>query len=346
MGAFFGAAEEDEFQFSFTADKTYRIKLKSSPPVNVGLEILEGRTGVRLGFSLQSEHDADLIGEAAEVAAQADIAIVFTGHDPQWETEGLDQSGFHLPRNGSQDAMVQAVAAANKNTIVVNSTGVAVAMPWLSQIPAVLQAWFPGQEAGNAIADVLTGAVTPEGRLPVSFPKRLEDSPAYGNFPGTMIDGRLEVEYAEGIFVGYRHYDRVDPDKVNFAFGHGLSYTTFSYGEMKVEVTSEDSYLVSLDVTNTGNVAGAAVVQVYVGKGEAAKRDDPKKVLAGFQKVRLRSGARKTAQISICCRDFAYFNETSHRWEVEGVYGFMLGESAANILQTIPVEVHARSWDP
>ncbi|KAH7139922.1 glycoside hydrolase superfamily [Dactylonectria estremocensis] len=347
MGAFFGAASEDEFTMYLEGGRPYRLKIRSSPPVNVGLEILEGRTGMRLGFSLQSEHEADLVGEAAALAAQADLAIVFTGHDSQWETEGLDQHGFHLPRNGSQDAMVQAVVAANKKTVVVNSTGVAIAMPWLDQVPAILQAWFPGQESGNAISDVLTGVINPEGRLPVSFPRYLEDAPAFGNFPGAVIDGRLEVQYAEGVFIGYRHYDRVGQDKVNFAFGHGLSYTTFSYSEMRVEPTDDDAYDISLEVSNTGGLGGATVVQMYVGRGEMAKPEDPKKVLAGFQKVYLSAGARKAVHLKIQRRDFAFFNEVSQRWLVEdGVYQFILGQSAANILQSVPVSVPRTTWEP
>ncbi|WYZ37672.1 hypothetical protein EsH8_II_001178 [Colletotrichum jinshuiense] len=338
MGALFLAANETEIKHAFTAGKTYRLRIHSKPPTKIGLEILEGRTGVRMGFALESEHDADLHGEAARVAAEADFAIVFTGHDPQWETEGRDQESFHLPCD--QDGLIGVVAAANRNTVVVNSTGVAVAMPWLGSVAALAQSWFPGQECGNAIADVLTGAVNPEGKLPVSFPARVEDAPAHGNFPGERdAEGQLRVEYAEGVFVGYRHYDRVGGDALNFPFGYGLSYTTFEYGGFRVakKGAGADEFEVSVDVANTGGVAGGAAVQVYAGKAERAA-DTPVKVLVAFDKVQLQPGEKKTVTLAVSAKDFASFDEAERNWVVEaGEYSFYLGESAAKALHTIPV---------
>ncbi|KAI8675710.1 Beta-glucosidase [Fusarium keratoplasticum] len=345
MGAFFGVANESEIRVHLEANKKYRLCIHSSPPVDVGLEILEGRTGVRMGFSLESEHDADLVTEAAQVAAEADIAIVFTGHDPQWESEGRDQEGFHLPRN--QDAMVAAVAAANHRTIVVNSTGVPVAMPWVDKVAAVLQAWFPGQECGNAIADVLTGAVNPEGRLPVSFPRKIQDAPAHGNFPGTYVNGRLEVDYAEGVFVGYRHYDRVGHDKLNFAFGHGLSYTDFAYGNLKVSQEADNAFAVAVDVSNSGSLEGATVAQIYVGKKNRNADQHPVKALVAFQKVFLKPGEEQTLQLSVAMRDLAYYDEALGRWVVQaGEYDFLLASSASDILEVVPVTVEGSSYSP
>ncbi|KAF4500746.1 Beta-glucosidase B [Fusarium agapanthi] len=280
MGSLFLAAPEPEFRHKFEGGKTYRLKICSDPPTKIGLTILEGRSGVRVGFSLESDHDADLVGEAAEVAKAADYAIVFTGHDPQWETEGRDQDGFNLPRKGTQDALVSTVASVNPKTVVVNSTGVAIAMPWLEQVPAVVQAWFPGQECGYSIADVLTGAVNPEGRLPVSFPKSIEDCPAHGNFPGEYVYGQLKVTYAEGVFVGYCHFDRLPREKVNFPFGHGLSYTTFTYDLDNVSRGGDDWYA-SATVSNTEKQAGGALVQVYAGPAEQSP-GHPMKALVAF----------------------------------------------------------------
>ncbi|KAK2009773.1 hypothetical protein LZ32DRAFT_564223 [Colletotrichum eremochloae] len=343
MGALFLAANEPEIKHAFEAGKTYRLRVHSRPPTKIGLEILEGRTGVRMGFALASDRDADLRGEAARVAAEADLAVVFTGHDPQWETEGRDQESFHLPCG--QDDLVEAVAAANANTVVVNSTGVAVAMPWLGRVRALAQAWFPGQECGNAIADVLTGAVNPEGRLPVSFPARVEDAPAHGNFPGVRrADGVLRVEYAEGVFVGYRHYDRVDAGVLNFPFGHGLSYTTFDYADFRVvrkggaaAATAADEFEISVDVSNTGDVAGGVAVQVYAGKAEPSA-DTPVKGLVAFDKVRLQPGERQTVKLGASAKDLASFDEAERLWVVEaGEYIFYLGESAAKTIQTVSV---------
>ncbi|EMD94381.1 glycoside hydrolase family 3 protein [Bipolaris maydis ATCC 48331] len=333
MGAFFGAAQEQEIKVFMSAEKSYYIQVISSPPRNVGVGILEGRTGVRMGFALESEHDADLIGDAVRIAKEADLAIVFTGHDPQWETEGLDQESFHLPCKGSQDALVSAVARANQDTIVVNSTGVAVAMPWINDVAAVLQAWFPGQECGNAIVDVLTGKINPEGHLPVSFPRKLEDAPAHGNFPGEYIDNRLHVKYAEGIFVGYRHFDRMAPDSINFPFGHGLSYTTFDFPEMAVKNQTENAFDVLVDVKNTGAVAGATILQIYVGRSKTAQ-EHPIKSLVAFSRVYLHPGETKTVQLSVSIREIAYFSEDLQQWIIDGGdYDVSLGRSAVDIAQ-------------
>ncbi|KAM0328571.1 hypothetical protein ACHAQA_004979 [Verticillium albo-atrum] len=346
MGSLFLAAPEEEFRHHFEGGKTHRLRIRSDPPRKIGLEILEGRSGVRVGFSLESVHDADLQGEAVKVAQEADLAIVFTGHDPQWETEGRDQDSFNLPRK--QNELIAAVAAANQKTIVVNSTGVAVAMPWLDQVQGLVQAWFPGQECGNSIADVLTGAVNPEGRLPVTFPRQIEDAPAHGNFPGEYVDGQLKVTYAEGVFVGYRHFDRLAREKVNFPFGHGLSYTSFEYGSLEVTKASdtEDAYTVSVDVTNTGRVEGATLVQVYAGKAQSSA-DTPVKTLAGFQKVRLQPGETKNANVIISVKDFASFDETSKQWAIQGgEYMISLGETAADTLQSVALSLEAKLWKP
>lgn len=339
MGVLFNAQTETEIRHAFTAGKTCRVRIRSYPPSNVGLGILEGRTGFRMGFSLASVADADLQGEAVELAQEADYAIVFTGHDPEWETEGRDQDSFHLPRHGSQDALVSAVAAVNRNTVVVNSTGVAVAMPWLDRVAGLLQTWFPGQECGNSVVDVLTGAVNPEGHLPATFPRRIEDAPAYGNFPGTYDGEQLTVVYAEGVFVGYRHYDRLSRDRVNFPFGFGLSYTSFHLGDMSVSRDSHDTFTVAYKVSNTGEVAGGVAVQVYAGRAQQ-RAEHPVKSLVAFQKVRLPAGAAQTNLMLFKAKDLAYFDEARYAWVVEACqYNISLGKSAADIAQIVSVQV-------
>lgn len=338
MGSLFLAAPEPEIKQFFEAGKTYRVRITSFPPINIGLEILEGRSGVRLGFSLESQHDADLRSEAVDAARDADYAIVFSGHSPQWETEGRDQDSFDLPNQ--QNQLISAIAAANENTIVVNSTGVAVSMHWLAEVKAVVQAWFPGQECGASIADVLTGAVNPGGHLPVSFPRQLQDCPAYSLFPGKTINGRLESEYSEGVFVGYRHFDRVDDRQVNFSFGHGLSYTTFAFDVVEIRLAAQkDLFDVSVQISNTGSVRGTALAQIYVGRTSHTPAH-PFKTLVGFQKVDLEVGETTTTMIQVRARDFAFFSEGAQQWTIEaGEYTFYLGSSATSIEDTRVIEL-------
>ncbi|KAF2015754.1 glycoside hydrolase family 3 protein [Aaosphaeria arxii CBS 175.79] len=343
MAFLFGGNPEKEFTYSFEKGQSYKVQVFSAPPASEGDDamegILDGFPGFRLGFMDQQEHDEDLLTPAVDLAKECDYAIVFTGHTPVWETEGQDQFSFSLPKDGSQDKLVSAVAKVNSKTIVVNSTGVAVAMPWLSEVGALVQAWFPGQEAGNAIADVISGTINPSGRLPVSFPKRIEDAPAHGNFPGTRKDGQLTVRYEEGVFVGYRHYDRVSQDKVQFPFGFGLSYTTFSLKDASVAQRSTDVFTAKVKVANTGRRTGATVVQLYVGRAEESA-DHPVKTLAAFQKVTVEAGKEQEVELTLALRDFAYFDEASSAFKVDrGRYKFSFGQSTANIESVVELDI-------
>jgi beta-glucosidase len=344
MGFLLGGNPEEEFTVSFQAGKSYKIQIHSLPPVGEQeFSILAGLPGFRMGLMNASEHDLDMLTQAHDLAKDVDIAIVFTGHTPAWETEGQDQLSFNLPRDGSQDKLVEAVSSANSKTIVVNSTGVAVALPWLPNVAAFVQAWFPGQEAGNAIADIIFGAVNPSGRLPISWPKRIEDAPAYGNFPGEKKDGQLTVRYDEGVFVGYRHYDRVAKDKVHFPFGFGLSYTTFSLFGGHVSNSSNDSFKATVAVKNTGKEAGSTVVQLYVGRKEH-RSEHPIKTLAAFKKVSLDPGQELSVEMAVELKDFAYFDETEKKWKVDkGQYDFSFGQSAAHIESVVMVDVAGTS---
>jgi beta-glucosidase len=340
MGFLFGGNPEKEFTFAFTAGQSYKIQIYSKPPAGEAeAGILAGLPGFRLGFMSASEHDLDLLTQARDLAKEVDIAIVFTGHTPVWETEGQDQLSFNLPREGSQDKLVETVSSVNKKTIVVNSTGVAVALPWLSNVAAFVQAWFPGQEAGNAIADILSGAVNPSGRLPISWPKRIDDAPAYGNFPGDVKDGQLTVRYDEGVFVGYRHYDRISKEKVQFPFGFGLSYTTFSLFGAHVSKTSKDTFKAVVAVKNSGKVVGATVVQLYVGRKQHAS-EHPIKTLAAFKKVSVEPGQEQSVELELALKDFAYFDEKEKTWKVDaGEYDFSFGQSAAHVESVIAVRI-------
>jgi len=349
MGFLLGGVSEELIEFAMEAGQKYKILITSSPPTaqeGEDLGILEGKTGVRLGCMSKEEHDKDLLGEAVDLAKEADYALVFTGHTTAWETEGQDQTGFNLPKDGSQDRLVAGVAAANPNTIVINSTGVAVAMPWLDNIAGLLQTWFPGQEAGNSIADVLTGRVNAEGALTCSFPKGLSSAPAYGNFPGEYKGRQLTVEYAEGVFVGYRHFDTLPADKLNFPFGFGLSYTTFDFEDLKVVATSRSEWTVAINVKNSGKLRGAAVVQVYVG-ASSRRPENPVKALVAFGKTTLGAGESRVVELNVKARDFASWSEAEHRWVVEaGEYDFSIGRNAAELVATERVGVEGLAEGP
>ncbi|KAH8731374.1 glycoside hydrolase superfamily [Phaeosphaeriaceae sp. PMI808] len=340
MAFLFGSNVEKEFQVPFTAGKSYKIQILSKPPSEGSTQsILAGLPGLRMGFMSASEHDFDMLTEARDLAKEVDISIIFTGHTPVWETEGQDQLSFNLPRDGSQDRLVEAVSSVNRKTIVVNSTGVAVALPWLTHVAALVQAWFPGQEAGNAIADIITGTVNPSGKLPMSWPKHIEDAPAYGNFPGEKKGKQLTVRYNEGVFVGYRHYDRIPRDKLQFPFGYGLSYTTFSLYGGHVFCTSASTFKATIAVKNTGKVSGATVVQLYVGRTHQAP-EHPIKTLAAFKKVFLEPGQQQSVELELALTDFAYFNEAEKKWKVDrGRYDFSFGQSAQHVESVVTVDV-------
>ncbi|KAL6708674.1 hypothetical protein ACN47E_002370 [Coniothyrium glycines] len=340
MGFLLGGNPEKEFTVDFKEGESYKIQIDSKPPTG-GSDwgILAGLPGFRMGFMLQEEHDFDMVSQARDLAKAVDIAIVFTGHTPAWETEGQDQQSFNLPRDGSQDKLVETVASVNSKTIVVNSTGVAIALPWLNKVSALIQAWFPGQEAGHAIADIISGAVNPSGRLPISWPKRLEDAPAYGNFPGDYKDGQLSVQYKEDVFVGYRHYDRIPKEKIQFPFGFGLSYTTFTLQGAKVTQTSADGFKATVTVKNNGVVAGAAVVQLYVGRSVASE-EHPIKTLAAFKKIYVGAGKEEQIELLLTFNDFAYFDECAKSWKIDRAqYDFSFGQSTSHIESVVTLDI-------
>ncbi|KAM0278146.1 hypothetical protein ACHAQH_005344 [Verticillium albo-atrum] len=189
------------------------------------------------------------------------------------------------------------------------------------------------------MADILTGVTNPEGNLPVTFPKTIEDAPAHGNFPGGYADDVPTVEYKEGVFVGYRHYDRISKDRINFAFGHGLSYSTFEYDELQVNREQGDGFSVSVSVTNTSRLAGGTLIQVYVGSGES-NPEQPVKSLVGFSKVRLEPGQSQTVSLSVPSRDLGRFDEQCGKWVItKGTYVFTVGRSAAEIVKTATVAI-------
>ena len=280
-----------------------------------------------LSFGHQPPHAKDLIAEAVKLAKKSDAVILVAGLNSEWEAEGFDRADMKLP--GAQNELIERVTKANKNTIVVLNAGAPVEMPWIDRVPAVLQLWYNSQEQGNALADVLFGDVNPSGKLPTTFPVRLEDNPAYINYPGE--NGK--VRYGEGIFVGYRYYDKKDVEPL-FPFGHGLSYTTFQYSNLRLStkrLTENELLKVRVDVTNTGKVAGKEVIQLYVRdvKSTIAR---PEKELKAFAKVNLAPRQTKTVRFTLDREAFWYFDVTRNRWATEpGDFEILVGSSSRDI---------------
>lgn len=277
--------------------------------------------------------------KAVELARTSDVAIVYAGRSGEWDTEGNDLPGIDLP--GRQDELIAAVAAANANTVVVLQTGGPVAMPWLDKVRAVVEAWYPGQEAGNAIADVLTGTAEPGGRLAQTFPQRLEDTPVETGDPQTYPGKDGHVVYREGVFVGYRHYERAGIEPL-FPFGHGLSYTTFNWGGPIVDRPAFDGEgLVTLriKVTNTGARPGSEVVQLYV-EPPASHVDRPAKELRAFAKLHLAAGESAEAKLTLSARAFSYFDAERNAFIAEkGRYRLIVAASSAEPRGSIDIDL-------
>ena len=263
--------------------------------------------------------------EAVAAAQAADVAIIFGGMPQGFESEGADRPNMQLP--GPQDALIAAVAAANPQTVVVLNVGSPVEMPWVDAVAGVVLAYYPGQEGGNAVANILTGAVAPSGKLSVTYPKRYIDNPTYINYPGTQ-----EVRYGEGIFVGYRYYDMKDVAPL-FPFGHGLSYTSFAYSDLKVTETVNmgEPIEVSVTVTNTGDVAGKEVVQLYV-KDEESSLVRPRQELKRFAKITLKPGESQIVTFTLDDRALAFYDPYKKAWVVEaGTFKVLVGSSSRDI---------------
>jgi beta-glucosidase len=268
------------------------------------------------------------IAEAVAAAKSADAALVVIGSASTTEAEGYDRADLDLP--GKQNELVAAVIAANPKTAVVLNIGSPMAMPWIDRARAVLVSWLPGEEGPNAIARTIFGASAPSGRLPVSFPKRLEDNPSAPHYRGGAT-----APYSEGLFVGYRHYDKTNVPPL-FAFGHGLAYTTFSWSDLNgpERAKAGDTVTVNVTVENTGKRAGAEVVQLYVSPRSPSVTRPPKELKA-FAKVRLAPGERKTVSLKLPPRAFSYYDDKKKQWTVEpGLYDLHAAASAASIRLT------------
>jgi beta-glucosidase len=305
-------------QFRFEKGKVYDLKV----------EFFENWGSCRCILGLEKFKPAPVTEEAVKLASEADIVVMGLGSAKLQEGEGTDKSSLSIDR--AQIDLIKRVAKVNKNIVVVLYGGNPVVMnEWKDEVPVIIEAFYPGQEGGNAIANIVTGKVNPSGKLPVTFPEKWEDSPAYGSYPGE----RQHAEYTEGIFVGYRGYDKnsVEPQ---FPFGYGLSYTTFEYSDINLsaEKMSPDSELtVSVVVTNTGDVDGDEIVQLYVSDLKASVEREVK-ALKGFERVKLKAGESKTVTFTIDKVDLSFYDVDSKSWIAEkGKFEVLIGASSRDI---------------
>ncbi len=295
--------------------KSYDLRVEFYKKTNIN--------SIRLEWEMPSKENP--IEKAVALAKRSDRAVIFAGLSNLFEGGGHDRTDLKLP--GEQDRLISAVAKANPNTVVVLINGTPVEMPWINEVKAVVEAYYPGQEGGNAIANILFGKVNPSGKLPETFPVRLEDNPSFGNFPGK--DNK--VNYEEGIYVGYRYYD-TKKIKPLFAFGHGLSYTKFQYSDLKVEENvPAGGLMVSCSVSNTGKLSGAEVVQLYIHDDEASV-DRPEKELKGFKKILLEPGEKRSVSFEIKKEELSFYSEEKKKWVFEpGDFNVLVGSSSDDI---------------
>ena len=284
------------------------------------------------GYPATPAFEQALIEEAVAAASAADIALLYVALPSFIESEGYDRADLNL--TSQQVALIQAVCPAQHNTVVILNNGSALTMDeWIAGPAAVLEAWMMGQAGGGAIADVLFGKVNPSGKLAETFPLRLVDVPAHINFPG----GAGQVRYGEGIFIGYRYYDAKE-QPVAFPFGYGLSYTSFAYSNPHLSAAAfddVDGVIVSVDVINTGRVAGKEIVQVYVHDRKSVLARPPKE-LKGFAKVELQPGETKAVTVALDFRAFAFYHPGYRQWITEdGEFDILIGASAADIRCTV-----------
>lgn len=288
------------------------------------------------GFHIDEETtDETLLQEAITLAKESDVAVIFAGLPDSFESEGFDRTHLNMPAN--QNELIARISEVQPNVVVVLHSGSPIAMPWLDKVAGVLQMYLAGQASGGAAVNLLFGDATPCGKLAETFPLHLEDNPSYLNFPGN----REKVCYQEGVFIGYRYYDKKKMD-VLFPFGYGLSYTDFTYSNMKVTVNGKnaadvdviketDEIVVSADITNTGNCDGAEIVQLYI-KNPVVYEIRPEKELRDFAKVFLKAGETKTVTFTLNARSFSYYETRIHDWYAEsGDYEILLASSSRDI---------------
>ncbi len=307
-----------------TETKSGTLELKAGKSYSIKVEFYENGGGAvaKLGWQ---KPGVNIMAEAIALAKNSDAVILCVGNSFMQESEGYDRPDLNLPEG--QEELVKAISAANPKTVVVLTNGQPLLMEnWIGKVPAVVESWFGGQEGGHAVADILFGDANPSGKLTVTFPKKWEDSPSFGNYPGK----NGEVHYAEGIYVGYRFYEtkNVEPQ---FPFGFGLSYTSYEYSNLKINKTGDQSFEVSCTVKNTGKRDGSEVVQLYVHDVESSV-DRPIRELKSFSKVALKAGEEKTITMKLNAGAFSFYDESKKSFVVEpGEFEIQVGASVKDI---------------
>ncbi len=355
----------DAFQALGQSSSEEGIENQDCPPTatpNYDITYAEGY------LTEEDKIDEAMMADAIEKARTADVAVLFVGLPDAFEGEGYDRTHLNMPE--CQNILIERICDVQKHVVVILHNGAPVTMPWKDKVNAILEMYLAGQASGSAAADLLIGKANPCGKLAETFPLRLEDNPSYLNFPGS----RNEVTYSEGVFIGYRYYDKKKMD-VLFPFGHGLSYTEYQYGNLSIRVNDipvtlagnqsaandsscttrdnanqtenaviprakdTDRIEISIDVTNAGQRPGKEIVQLYV-KNFIGMENRPERELRDFKKVCLQPGETKTVTFSLDYRSFAYFNETAHDWFVEsGIYQICLGKSSRDLPLCQPIEI-------
>jgi beta-glucosidase len=325
--AFFGrGSSEERFEIELEAGSPYLFRIEFEKSSDEGL--------CGLQFGMRPPQSGDTLEEAVACAEAADAVVLVIGTNAEWETEGHDRASLALP--GAQDELVRRVLAANPQTVVVLNTGSPVELPWLDDAPALIQSWFPGQEYGLALCDLLFGRVCPSGRMPTTWPRRIEDTPAHAFYPGAGG----HAPYGEGLAIGYRHYDAAGIEPL-IAFGHGRSYTEFAYGplEMPERIAAGEPLVVELPVANAGDMTGQEVVQLYV-HPEDPPVERPPAELRGFAKIEIAPNRTEVVRIELAPRAFAHWDEAGGEWSVApGRYEIRVGASSRDIRSRAWLEI-------
>ena len=295
----------------------------------------DGKFAYAAGYDSEGDVTESLLEEARKVAAHSDVAVVFAGLPDSYESEGFDRSSLEMPSGHNQ--LIEAVSSVQPKVVVVLMNGSAITMPWADRVKAIVEGWLGGQAGGGAIADVITGRINPSGKLSETFPKKLQDTPTFPDFPAL----NRRASYGEGVFIGYRYYDKKDVEPL-FPFGFGLSYTTFVFTGIKASAPSikdTDGVTIEVAVKNTGNVPGKEVIQLYLHEQKPAVRR-PERELKAFNKIALAPGEEKVVTFKLSKRDFAYYDTDLHDWNVRsGKFCVLVGGSSRDLPLKETIEV-------